>query len=258
MKRLGWMLVVAAALVLAGPLISLARGDVDMSNSWRTASRQSAGIAPDPAAAPEAIVQVYAARAFGWRGAFGVHSWIATKRAGAPDYTVYQVIGWHRFYGRPALVVRSDVPDRYWYGSRPDVLVEARGDGVERLIDRIEAAVAGYPFADSYRLWPGPNSNSFTGFVARQVPELSLELPPTAVGKDYLGPDSFFAPAPSGTGYQLSLFGLLGVLVAEREGLEINLLGLTFGIDPLGLALKLPGLGRVGVGDKEVRAGAAP
>ncbi len=251
-------MLVIGALVFAGPLISLARGDVDMSNSWRTASRQSAGLAPDPAAAPEAIVQVYAARAFGWRGAFSVHSWIATKRAGAPDYTVYQVIGWRKFYGRPALVVRPDAPDRYWYGSRPELLVEARGDGVDRLIDRIEAAVAAYPFADSYRMWPGPNSNSFTAFVARQVPELALELPPTAVGKDYLGANSFFAPAPSGTGYQLSLFGLLGVLVAEREGLEINVLGLTFGIDPLRPALKLPGVGRIGVGDKEVRAGAAP
>lgn len=257
MKRLGWVLA-AAALVFAGPLISLARGDVEISNSWRTASRQSAGIAPDPASAPEAIVQVFAARAFGWRGAFGVHSWIATKRAGAPHYTVYQVIGWHRFYGRPVLMVGPDVPDRYWYGSRPTVLVEARGDEAEGLIDRIEAAVADYPFADSYRLWPGPNSNSFTGFVARRVPELALELPPTAIGKDYLGAYSFFAPAPSGTGYQVSLFGLLGVLVAEREGLEVNLLGLTFGIDPLGLALKLPGLGRVGLGGNEVRAGAAP
>ena len=41
---------------------------------WRTASREPAGFAPDPAQTPEAVVQVYAARAVGWRGYFGVHT----------------------------------------------------------------------------------------------------------------------------------------------------------------------------------------
>ncbi|MCZ6585936.1 MAG: DUF3750 domain-containing protein, partial [Gammaproteobacteria bacterium] len=35
---------------------------------WRTASRASVGLAPDPATTPEAVVQVYAARAVSWRG----------------------------------------------------------------------------------------------------------------------------------------------------------------------------------------------
>lgn len=35
-------------------------------------------------------------------------------------------------------------------------------------------------------------------------------------------------------------------LIGFREGVEVNLLGLTFGLDPFGPALKLPGLGRVG------------
>ena len=53
---------------------------------WRTASREPVGIAPDPLAVPEPLVQVYAARAFGWRGLFGVHTWIAVKPAGAGAY----------------------------------------------------------------------------------------------------------------------------------------------------------------------------
>ena len=44
----------------------------------------------------------------------------------------------------------------------------------------------------------------------------------------------------------MSLFGLLGLSMAREEGLEINLLGLTFGLDPLDFALKLPGIGRLG------------
>ncbi|MBI3113150.1 MAG: DUF3750 domain-containing protein, partial [Rhodospirillales bacterium] len=57
----------------------------------------------------------------------------------------------------------------------------------------------------------------------------------------------FVARAPSGTGYQISLFGVLGVLLGVEEGIEINVLGLTFGIDPLDLAVKLPMAGRIAI-----------
>ena len=48
-------------------------------SDWRTASREPVGLAPDPAATPEAVVQVYSARTISWRGYFGVHTWIAVK-----------------------------------------------------------------------------------------------------------------------------------------------------------------------------------
>lgn len=68
----------------------------------------------------------------------------------------------------------------------------------------------------------------------------------TAVGKDYLF-DGVFAPTPSGTGYQLSLGGVVGVLVALEEGIEVNILGLGIGVDLMRPALKLPGIGRLGM-----------
>ena len=231
--------------LFAGPLAAAATGLAEVRNDWRTASRDSAGIAPDPAAAPEAIIQVYGARAFGWRGAFAVHTWISAKPAGAPGYTVYQVVGWRYWQSGHAVSVQHDIPDRRWYGAMPELYLDLRGPRAEGLIGRIEAAVERYPYDGLYRTWPGPNSNTFTAFVARAVPELGLELPPTAVGKDYLGGTTFAAPSPSGSGYQISLFGLLGILAAVEEGLEINLLGLTFGLDPLDFAVKLPGLGRL-------------
>mgnify|MGYP002641063624 FL=1 len=144
------------------------------------------------------------------------------------------------------LSIHQDVPDRYWFGSKPELLAERRGAGVDALIEKIDRAARAYPYKDEYTLWPGPNSNTFTAWVARHAPELKLDLPPTAIGKDYLGGD-LVAAAPSGTGYQVSLRGLLGVLVGIEEGLEINVAGLTFGVDPLGLAFKLPGIGRVGL-----------
>jgi hypothetical protein len=118
---------------------------------------------------------------------------------------------------------------------------------VDALIARIGRAVDAYPYQDSYRIWPGPNSNTFTAFVLRQVPELRVDLPAHAIGKDYLGP-RVFARSPSGTGVQAGLFGAFGVLAGVEEGLEVNVLGLTFGIDPNDLDLKLPFVGRVGFG----------
>ncbi|HER26290.1 MAG TPA: DUF3750 domain-containing protein, partial [Rhodospirillales bacterium] len=124
------------------------------------------------------------------------------------------------------------------------ILADLRGAGVDAVIEKIDAAARAYPYRDKYTVWPGPNSNTFTAFVARSVPELKLDLPPTAIGKDYL-PGGLIAPTPSGTGWQLSLGGLLGVMVAADEGIELNVLGLTFGLDFQNPALKLPLAGRV-------------
>jgi hypothetical protein len=214
--------------------------------NWRSARRDSSGQAPDPATTPEAVIQVYAARAVGWKGVLGVHTWIALKPEGAPAYTRYEVMGWGVRHGAPAIRVNRTGPDNYWFGSRPQLLLDRRGEGVGDLIRKVEAAVAAYPYPDTYRTWPGPNSNTFTAYVGRAVPELRLDLPPTAVGKDYL-PNGVPADiAPSGTGFQISLLGLAGVLVGWEEGVEVNLLGLSLGVDWNRPALRLPGVGRLG------------
>ncbi len=211
---------------------------------WRTASHEPMGFAPDPAQHPEPIVQIYAARAWGWRGYFGVHTWIASKRQDADSFVVYEVIGWRKYRGLSVVAVSEKEPDRRWFGAPPRLLLDIRGEDVEAVIDDIERAVLSYPHANDYTVWPGPNSNTFVAYVARRVPGLHLDLPPTAIGKDYLS-DGLVAESPSGTGYQFSVAGLLGVMAAREEGLEVNLFGLTFGVDPLDLAVKLPGLGRL-------------
>jgi hypothetical protein len=94
-------------------------------------------------------------------------------------------------------------------------------------------------------MWPGPNSNTFTAWVLRAVPELEADLPPTAIGKDYSG-KKLVGSAPSGRGFQFSLFGLAGLTASSVEGFEVNVLGLTFGVNPFDPSLKLPLLGRVG------------
>jgi hypothetical protein len=214
---------------------------------WWELRRDSSGQAPDPAGTQDAVIQVYAARTVGWRGVLAVHTWIALKPSGAPAYTRYEVMGWGVDRGAPALRINRTGPDNYWFGSCPEVLIDRRGAGVDALIAEVEEAVKAYPYPASYRTWPGPNSNTFTAYVGRAVPGLRLELPPTAIGKDYLPGPALAGLSPSGTGLQLSLLGLAGVLIGREEGLELNLLGLTFGVDVKRPALKLPVVGRLGV-----------
>jgi hypothetical protein len=212
---------------------------------WYEARRDPSGQAPDPATTPDAVVQVYAARAVGWRGVFGVHTWIAVKPSGAARFSRYEVMGWGVERGVPTIRVDRTGPDNYWFGAKPELILDRRGDGVDAMIEKVQAAVKSYPYPDFYRLWPGPNSNTFMAHIGREVPELGLTLPGNAVGKDYLPGGALLARTPSGTGYQLSLFGLAGLMLARSEGIEMDLLGLTFGVGFKRPAVKLPGLGDV-------------
>jgi len=219
-------------------------------SDWRTASREPVGLAPDPAATPEAVVQVYAARTVSWRGYFGVHTWIAVKPSHADHFTIHEVIGYRLRREGTVVVSRVRAADARWFGAYPELLRDVRGPGVDALITRIESAVKRYPYAKSYHAWPGPNSNTFTAFVTREVPELRVDLPPTAIGKDYLGMIPV-ARTPSGTGGQVNVLGIAGITAGWEEGVEVNVLGLTFGLDPYSLSIKLPLLGRIGPSESQ-------
>jgi Protein of unknown function (DUF3750) len=244
--RMTLWLVLLVALLLTGPLLNLALGRAALHADWRTASNRSTGLAPDPASEREAIVQVYASRAFGWRGAFADHTWLAAKPEGAGRYTRYEVIGFYGGGGRSVISISDQrPPDAEWYGATPRLLRELRGADARAVIARLPAALAAYPYASTYHAWPGPNSNTFIAHLGRELPELKLTLPSTAIGKDYLPIAQAFARTPSGDGFQFSLYGVVGVLAGGDEGLEVNVLGLVTGIDFLAPALKLPGIGRL-------------
>ncbi|MDA0982945.1 MAG: DUF3750 domain-containing protein [Proteobacteria bacterium] len=233
--------VFALAVVLA-----LVVGRAVVAQDWRTASREPVGLAPAAARTPEAVVQVYGARTVGMRGLFGVHTWVAVKPENADAYTVYEVIGWRLRWSGSAVSTGRRHADGRWFGAEPELYADKRGAEAAALIPRIEAAAHSYPYAKEYSAWPGPNSNTFVAWITRAVPELGAHLPPTAIGKDYLG-DSVVGSAPSGRGFQVSLGGVFAFTASAVEGLEMNVLGLTFGFDPLRPALKLPMIGRIGV-----------
>ena len=199
-------------------------------------------LAPDPMVVREAVVQVWGARTLGAKGLFGVHTWVAVKPTNAPDWTIYEVIGWRLRWNDSALVIRQRQPDT-WFGSKADLYADRRGPGVDELIKRIDEAAKDYPYAKEYTLWPGPNSNTFTAWIGRAVPELGIDLPATAIGKDFTG-TQVFSRAPSGRGVQMSLGGVFGFSASGVEGIELNLLSLNFGVS--GSGIKLPLIGRIG------------
>ena len=221
-------------------------------SDWRTADRSSANIAPLPSETKEAIVHIYVARTFNWHKYLAVHSWVAFKEKDAKEYEVYHVIGWLARDGGEAVLGKKDIPDRKWYGSIPELITDIRGEKAEAAIPKIKAAIQSYKYPNFYRMYPGPNSNSFVSHIIRNVDELQLELPPNAVGKDWIDDGDLYAMSESGTGVQVSVFGLLGVTLGLAEGIELNILGLSFGVDILRPAIKLPAVGRLGFKDAPV------
>ncbi|WP_062014202.1 DUF3750 domain-containing protein [Aureimonas sp. AU4] len=206
--------------------------------SWRDADWTSARLLPAASDDPEAAAYVLSARTGGLKGAVSEHSWIVVKARCAQRYERFDKVGW----GSP---IRRDgyAPDGRWYSNEPRIVAALHGAAAEAAIPRIRAAIADYPFAarGGYRIFPGPNSNSFTAHVMRAVPGFGAVLPPAAVGRDY--PVDGRLVRLDADGFSASLFGFAGLAVGARTGLEINILGLVAGVDPLRWTVKVPALG---------------
>ncbi|MGE7368512.1 DUF3750 domain-containing protein [Neorhizobium sp. NPDC001467] len=211
---------------------------------WSDANWGSAHILPEARDAPDAAIFIFAAATGGMKGAVASHSWIVTKEKAADSYTRYDKVGW----GSP---IRRNhrPPDAYWYSNPPQLVVEIKGARAELLIPKIEGAIAAYPYSEpgAYRIWPGPNSNTFVAYVLRNVPELGAVLPPHAVGRDYLPDGELWHLDPDGRDLHVTLRGLLGFSAGLRSGFEMHLLGLVAGIDIANPGIKVPAIGRIGL-----------
>lgn len=210
---------------------------------WRLADRSSAGLLAPAAQHPEAVVRVFSARTVSWRGIVATHSWIVIKDRGARAYQRFDYTAW----GQPIWVDRF-VPDGRWFGSKPEVIFASDGSEAQQMIPQIRDTIRSYRYANpgDYRVWPGPNSNTFVATVMSAVPAIQVSLPATAVGKDFPYDGRWVGLTPSRTGLRVNLGGYLGVTIAWVEGLELNVLGAVAGLDVRRPALKLPALGRIG------------
>ncbi len=210
--------------------------------SWNTANWSSAGIFPSVVNEPEAVIYIMAAKTGRWKGGFAVHTWIVTKEEGGAQYNRYEVVGW----GRP-LRQNAYAPDARWYSNEPYIVKVIRGSQAARLIPKIETAIVNYPHQGrgGYKLWPGPNSNSFVSYVLNEVHEIGITAPANAVGRDYLANDRFINIDPDWMNIQVTYKGYVGFALGRRNGFELQFIGLTAGFDILNPAIKLPGFGRI-------------
>ena len=155
-----------------------------------------------------------------------------------------------------------------WHSAYPTNAHERRGKEVGLPPEKVEAMLSGMPtsFADEREqivyemaICLGNSRWVSKGLYDRAVKALGRVgitdvitlmgyfTSANAIGKDFLPEGALFAKAPSGSGFQVSFYGLAGILLAAEEGLEVNVLGLNVGLDAAVPALKLPAIGRLGL-----------
>lgn len=142
-------------------------------------------------------------------------------------------------------VLRTDLDadearlDTRFGGGNVRVLGWLEGDAAQRAAAALDARAAelAKTHADDYTAWPGPNSNTLLADLIAHAPGLTAVLDGNCLGKDY--PGWFDAGlTASKTGVRIDTVPI-GVAVALREGIELHLAQLTFGVslDPPGLSL---------------------
>ena len=133
----------------------------------------------------------------------------------------------------------------------------SRASAPQALIPKIEAAIKEYRYANDgdYRIWPGPNSNTFVAAVLRAIPEAGVTLPPNAIGRDFR-PLPYVGLTDSGTGVELTSGACSASSSAGSRASSSTSLGLVAGLDLRDPGVKLPGFGRIGfaAADRDRRA----
>ena len=177
------------------------------------------------------------------------HSWIVAnivERPGHARYRRYQWLG-------KAEATDSDNPFDYFGSGAVAIHGVVSGDPakIAETIACLERETKRYADANC-GCWPGPNSNTFADGLIRAC-GLGIELPATAIGKDYRGPVG--ASITEGrTGVQLETW-LGGLKIGAKEGVAADLAGL-----PLGVHFWPPGIdlpfnpGRIGLDSSIPRA----
>lgn len=201
-----------------------------------------------------------------WYTRFAHHAWLEVRLEGESWQRVEIIDEWSP--PRMQTIAESTVLADYRWRRPVDVLevlvgksAQAAGERVLELTrqceefgvshDRRQRAKDSGADPDSltmigrgYRAWPGPNSNSFVAWVIENTPHLHAELDHNAVGKDDTTP---FRVGLTTSGYGVEIdSSYLGAGVGLRQGAELRIAGLTFGIGLWPPAIKLPILPRIG------------
>jgi hypothetical protein len=169
------------------------------------------------------------------------HPWFAVRKKGQTMWTIYEVGGGgaeHREAARNEPYV-DPILHGLWRGAEAERAAECfdkHGIAEQMKIER------------SYIFYPGPNSNTYGDVMLRKC-KLAATLPSTAIGKDWRGLVGAGLTTER-TGVQVET-PVLGVKVGLKEGIEVHVIGLSFGVDFWPPAIIVPlGPGRIGFADR--------
>jgi len=168
-----------------------------------------------------------------WISRFAQHSWIDYRRDG--QWCRMEVVDdWSSLNHQEIGADEAQLDERWGRAIR--VLSAFGGDrakGITGSLSQVQDEDYGY------RVWPGPNSNTFTERLLRETPGLWAALWGTSVGRDYAGWGRVGLTG-TGTGVEVETVPL-GLQLGLREGVELHVLGgLTFGIGLWPLSITLP------------------
>ena len=86
------------------------------------------------------------------------------------------------------------------------------------MIERAQSLIKEYPYKGHYKLWPGPNSNTFVEHIIRYTPGVTVELPPHAIGKDFLTNSNFLQSVRPAQEYSYRFLDYWGLPLVWQKG----------------------------------------
>lgn len=175
-----------------------------------------------------------------WYSHFAEHTWIDMKLGDEQGWMRVEVAG--KFSGATQEPITSHSARRNFRWSEEPVRVHAvflgrEASQIASRIGKLTRELDSRYSNGGYEAWPGPNSNTFVRELTQAVPELAFAFDHNAVGKDYTWLDAGLAPSRTGVHFDT---WPLGLTLAAKEGLELHLLQLTFGLSLWPPRLKLP------------------
>jgi hypothetical protein len=160
-----------------------------------------------------------------WYTHFADHTWFEVRS----DLGVWRVEVLHPTSGvviEPISV--ADLTDDDRWGRRVQVLRRFTGERAERVGAALLARAPDYPWRDAYNAYPGPNSNTFAVWLAREIDGLEFQPHSTAIGQDF-AEDGRLGLTPNRTGVELEN-SWLGLELGLAEGARLQIAGLALGV----------------------------
>ena len=137
-------------------------------------------------------VELRAARIPGLPGVFADHYWLLVIRAGdgGKRQTCDRWEIWQHARQNDCCwghLHRNLLAPCQGVGNGPSRSIQQWvGDDALAIAQRIESSPDNYPFIETYRYWPGPNSNTYAQWIVQKI----MKLGPRAVGKNFLSQEN--------------------------------------------------------------------